>query len=233
MLLLVLSSFFLAGTLHAQLCSGSLGDPVVNITFGQGSNPGPPLAPGITNYNYYSNSCPPDGSYNIGTSSSACFNDSWHSVNEDHTPGDNNGYMMIINASNSPGVFFIDTVQGLCGGTTYEFASWILTILKPTACQGNGNRPNVTFLIETLSGQNLLTYKTGDIFSTSTPEWKQYGAFFTTPVAVNNVIIRMINNAPGGCGNDLLLDDITFRPCGAKVTGTIAGGNDTKNLPHL
>ncbi len=230
MLLIALSSFFTAGLVNAQLCSGSLGDPVVNITFGQGSNPGPPLAPGITNYNYFSTSCPPDGFYNIGTSSTACFNDSWHTVNEDHTPGDNNGYMMIINASNNPGIFYVDTVRGLCGGTNYEFAAWILSILKSSACQGNGKMPNVTFLIETTSGQNLLTYKTGDIFSTSAPEWKQYGAFFTTPASVNSVVITMINNAPGGCGNDLLLDDITFRPCGPKVIGSVGGGGDVKNL---
>ena len=230
MLFVVLSSFFTTVSVHAQLCSGSLGDPVVNITFGQGSNPGPPLEPGVTNYGYQSTGCPGDGFYGIGTSTVACFNDSWHTINEDHTPGDNNGYMMIINASNSPGVFYIDTVRGLCGGTTYEFASWILNMLKPSACSSNGNRPNVTFLIETLTGQNLLTYKTGDIFSTGVPEWKQYGNFFVTPLAVTSVVIRMINNAPGGCGNDLLLDDITFRPCGAKVTGTILGGTDTRDL---
>ena len=230
MLSVVLSSFFITFSLHAQLCSGSLGDPVVNITFGQGSNPGPPLETGVTNYGYRSTGCPGDGFYGIGTSTVACFNDSWHTINEDHTPGDNNGYMMIINASNSPGVFYIDTVQGLCGGTTYEFASWILNVIKPSSCNSNSNRPNVTFLIETLSGQNLLTYETGDIFPSGVPAWKQYGNFFTTPATVTALIIRMINNAPGGCGNDLLLDDITFRPCGAKVTGTIAGGTDTKDL---
>lgn len=230
MLLLVLSSFFIAGLLQAQLCTGSLGDPVVNITFGQGPNPGPPLAPGITNYGYVATGCPPDGFYGIGTSSVTCFNDSWHTVNEDHTPGDNNGYMMIINASNNPGVFYVDTARGLCGGTTYEFASWILNILKPSSCNNNGNQPNVTFLIETLSGQNLLTYKTGDLSSTGTPSWQQYGSFFTTPSNVNSVVITMINNAPGGCGNDLLLDDITFRPCGPKVTSSIVGGTDTKTL---
>jgi gliding motility-associated-like protein len=40
----------------------------------------------------------------------------------------------------------------------------------------------------------------------------------------------MTNNAPGGCGNDLVLDDITFRPCGAKVAGTIEGADVTKDL---
>ncbi len=33
----------------------------------------------------------------------------------------------------------------------------------------------------------------------------------------------MTNNAIGGCGNDLALDDITFRPCGPKVQAGISG----------
>ncbi len=40
----------------------------------------------------------------------------------------------------------------------------------------------------------------------------------------------MTNNAPGGCGNDLALDDITFRPCGPKVTASISGSNDLKDV---
>lgn len=205
-----------------QLCTGSLGDPVVNITFGQGSNPGPSLSPGVTNYSFTSTQCPNDGSYSIGTSSLNCFNDSWHSVTEDHTPGDVNGYMMIINASNSPGVFYVDTVRGLCGGTTYEFAAWIMNIIRSSSCNSNSNRPNVTFEIETTTGANLLSYKTGDIQPSSAPQWSQYGAFFKTPNATNTVVIRMTNNAPGGCGNDLLLDDITFRPCGANVVSSFS-----------
>lgn len=227
---MVLSFLFTGGFLNAQLCAGSLGDPVVNITFGQGSNPGPQLSPGITNYNYVSSGCPDDGNYGIGTSTIACFGNTWHTVPEDHTPQDGNGYMMIINASNSPGVFYVDTVTALCGETTYEFAAWILNVIKVTSCNSNANRPNVTFLIETLSGQNLMTYKSGDINAAAFPAWRQYGSFFTTPGAVTSVVITMINNAPGGCGNDLLLDDITFRPCGSKVTGTLAGGGETREL---
>ncbi len=205
----------------AQLCQGSLGDPVVNITFGSGAGPGPQLPGTLTNYAYVPYSCPADGLYTIGNSSTLCFGDTWHILSEDHTPNDINGYMMVINASFEPGDFYVQTVDGLCDNTTYEFAAWILNILKPGACGNSGIAPNVTFNIETVSGTVLQSYKTGDIPISNTPSWKQYGLFFTTPANTSSVVIRMTNNAPGGCGNDLVLDDITFRPCGALVNVSI------------
>ncbi|MBS1564227.1 MAG: hypothetical protein JST39_07545, partial [Bacteroidetes bacterium] len=99
---------------YAQLCSGSLGDPVVNITFGTGSNPGAPLK--TTNYTYVSTDCPADGYYTVRNSTSNCFNN-WFTLTEDHTPGDVNGYMMLVNASYSKGDFYVDTVHNLCSGT--------------------------------------------------------------------------------------------------------------------
>ncbi|MDQ6764026.1 MAG: gliding motility-associated C-terminal domain-containing protein [Bacteroidota bacterium] len=225
--------FFLAGTCNnvfAQLCQGSLGAPVVNITFGSGANPGPPIAASLTNYLYVPYSCPADGAYTIGNSSPACFNDTWHTLIEDHTPNDTSGYMMIVNASFSPGDFYIQQVDGLCDNTTYEFAAWILNILKSSSCGNSGILPNVTFNIETLGGTVLQTYKTGDIATSASPVWKQYGLFFKTPANVNTVVIRMTNNAPGGCGNDLVVDDITFRPCGALVTVAINNSSTAVNI---
>ena len=210
-----------------QLCNGSLGDPVVNITFGSGDGSGTSLN-SLTNYNYITNDCPNDGSYTIRNSTSNCFNSTWFTVFEDHTPGDANGNMMVVNASYTPGDFFVTTVDGLCPNTTYEFAAWIMNVLKPTACNSSGIKPNVTFSIETTSGTVLQSYKTGDIPSTIA-QWKQYGFFFSTTTG-NSVVIRMTNNAPGGCGNDLLLDDITFRPCGALVTASISGAPDAVDV---
>ena len=104
--------FIFPANAFAQLCQGSLGDPVVNITFGSGSNPGPPLG-STTNYTYIANICPNDGYYTIANSTHNCFNDTWYSVPEDHTPGDTNGYMMIVNASYQPGDFIVKQVDGL------------------------------------------------------------------------------------------------------------------------
>ncbi len=212
---------------NAQICSGSLGDPVVNITFGAGNNPGSALSAQLPNLGYYSQDCPNDGFYTIINSTAACFMDSWHSVPSDHTPNDVNGYMMLINASLNSGDFYVDTVKGLCNGTTYEFAAWVLNVLKTSACSGSGISPNLTFNIESASGTILGTFKTGNILQSASPVWNQYGLFFTMPATASNIVLRITNNAPGGCGNDLILDDITFRPCGPLVSATIAGGAST------
>jgi gliding motility-associated-like protein len=211
----------------AQLCQGSLGDPVVNITFGSGSNPGPSLG-NTTDYTYIASDCPNDGYYSVANSTSNCFGSTWHSVPQDHTPGDINGYMMVVNASYNPGDFFVKTVDGLCPNTTYEFAAWIYNLLLPSACGGNGIRPNITFNIETTSGTVLQSYKTGDI--PMTPNWTQYGFYFSTTAGISSVVLRMTNNAPGGCGNDLLLDDITFRACGPLVSANLVGAADSANV---
>jgi len=202
----------------SQICNGSLGDPVVNITFGAGSNPGPALKAGLPNLTFTSNSCPDDGFYTVANSIPGCFGASWHSYNTDHTPNDANGYMMVINASITSGDFYIDTVKGLCGGTTYEFAAWVANVFFRNPGCATTIKPNLEFTIESTTGTVLATYKTGDVPETSSPAWKQYGVFFTTPPTAQNVVLRISNKGPGGCGNDLALDDITFRPCGPNVT---------------
>ncbi len=212
----------------AQICTGSLGDPVVNIDFGKGLNPGPQLSSKVISYSYLASGCPNDGYYTILSSCSSCFADSWHILPEDHTPGDINGYMLLVNASFAAGVFYVDTVRGLCGGTTYEFAAWALNIMKPTSCSGVGITPNLTFTIETPDGQQVLgTYTTGNIVGTTQPKWIQYGLYFTTPTNVNSVVLRMKNANPGGCGNDVAIDDITFRPCGPQVNASLTGVGGT------
>ena len=130
---------------------------------------------------------------------------------------------MLVNASLFPGIFYADTVHELCSNTTFEFAAWIINVLKPTACLPDQQNPNLTFLIETTAGVTLQTFKTNTIYTSDVPTWKQYGFFFQTPPGVSDVVIKIVNNAPGGCGNDLALDDITFRPCGPTITAVING----------
>jgi gliding motility-associated-like protein len=218
-------------SLQAQLCTGSLGDPVVHIDFGKGSGTGPALKPGITTYSHVSINCPQDGYYTLHNSVSGCHGSTWHTIAEDHTPNDVDGYYMLVNASYTPGDFFVDTIRGLCGNTTYEFAAWVVNVLKPNGVCGAGIDPNLTFSIETKSGTVLAQQFSGSISESASPVWTQYGVFFKTPVNITDVIVRITNNAPGGCGNDLALDDITFRPCGPKVNASILStGQDTAQL---
>ncbi|MBC7827293.1 MAG: gliding motility-associated C-terminal domain-containing protein [Chitinophagaceae bacterium] len=227
-LLIVLLLCTFSGSLWAQLCNGSLGDPVVHIDFGKGPGPGPPLKSGVTNYSHVSIDCPQDGFYTLHNSISNCHGSSWHTVPEDHTAGDANGYYMLVNASFTPGDFFVDTIRGLCTNTTYEFAAWITNVLKPGGFCGNGIDPDLTFAIETLSGTVLAKQNSGNITESPVVVWSQYGVYFKTPLTITDVVVRITNNAPGGCGNDLALDDITFRPCGPSVNAIISSnGKDT------
>jgi gliding motility-associated-like protein len=213
---------FLFQTTNAQLCNGSLGDPIVNITFGSGPNPGPQLAAATTSYQYLANDCPNDGFYTVRNSTAQCFSNQWHSLSADHT-GNTNGYFMLVNATFQPGAFYLETVRGLCSNTTFEFAAWVANVHKPAGCSGHGIKPNLTFTIEKTDGTVLSTYNSGDIPQTASPAWQQIGFYFTTPVGVSEVVLRMVNNAPGGCGNDIALDDITLRPCGPNITTSIVG----------
>ncbi len=210
----------------AQLCQGSLGDPIVSTTFGSGTNPGPSLSAAATTYLYTGGDCPQDGFYAIRNNTSSCFGNSWYTLTSDHT-GDPSGYFMLVNASVQPGVFYIDTVRGLCGNSTYEFAAWIMNVIIPATCNGNAIQPDLTFTIEKTGGTLLQTYNTGSIAASSNAVWKQYGNYFTTPAGISEVVLRIVNNAPGGCGNDLALDDITFRACGPALNPSIAGGTGT------
>jgi len=216
----ILPIFFFPLSVAAQLCNGSLGDPIVNIDFGRGSAVrGAPLAAGITNYRY-SGSNVDDGFYTIVNNTSG-MNQNWFTTN-DHTPGDTDGYMMLVNASHDPGDFYKVSITDLCPGTKYEAAAWIMNLLTGY----DGKKPNITFWVETAAG-NLIgqPYTTDSIPQSTTPQWLQYGFFFTTPAGTSEVVLNIRNNGPGGAGNDLVLDDITFRPCGPDVVVSASLGN--------
>ena len=204
---------------NSQLCTGSLGDPVAWITFGTGASS--PLPAYSTNYTYVNSTCPNDGEYTLTDLTFACFGSSWFTVIGDHTPNDVLGRYMLVNASEFPGDFFTDTIYSLCGSTTYELSAWIMNVQKLSPC-GPPIKPNVTFHVATLAGMELVSYNSGDIPMTDAATWKQFGTFLTTPPNVTSVVIRITNNAPGGCGNDLALDDITFRPCGPTINAIVA-----------
>lgn len=216
-LLLILT---LNNLLGQQVCTGALGDPVINIDFGSGnSNFSSPLGGNNTNYNFISGT-PGDGAYTI-TKNTNGMRPGWHQISN-HTVGDTNGYMMVVNASNTPGIFYQAPIPNLCPGTTYEFAAWIINLLNYS-----GIKPNITFSIETSAGIILKSYNTGDIADGSSPKWIQYATTFTT-TGQTDLLLKITNNGPGGNGNDIALDDITFRACGPVITPSI--NNSSANI---
>jgi len=202
---------------EAQLCQGSLGDPIIDLDFGSGTSVhGSPLPAGMTSYTWSSNDFPIDGSYTIENTTVGSGLIWWPTT--DHT-GNSGGYMMVVNASISKtDYFYKNTVSGICPGTTYEFAAWIINLLRTQDL----SPPNITFMIEKLDGTLINSYTTGPIALQTSALWRQFGFYFTTPAGVTEVTIVMRNNSAGGApANDLALDDITFRPCGPTVTASI------------
>ncbi|MEZ4809540.1 MAG: T9SS type B sorting domain-containing protein [Allomuricauda sp.] len=222
-LLSVLTFCLLVHHLHAQLgfCGGNSGDPIFTETFGAGTTNGPALPAGTTTYTY-ANGTPIDGSYTV--SSTTTYFD-WFDT-DDHTPGDTDGKLLLVNASYTAGEFFRRSITGLCENTSYEFSSWLMNMHPLSGCNGNGIPVNVKFQIWDNTDTNLLASgDTGNIFDKTYPEWEQYALVFQTLPGQTSVILKMINNGVGGCGNDLGIDDIVFKTCGDRVTLTDANNN--------
>lgn len=214
-------------TLNAQLgfCTGSKGEPIFTENFGNGTNHGPPLPPGTTNYNFVAGT-PNDGSYTLFYRTN--LNPSWH-FSLDRTPDATNGIngkALIVNADqNTSGDFYRRVVSGLCVNTTFEFSAWVMNVYNPNSgvC-GAGEIPvNVRFEIWNANETVLLgAGNTGNIMGTFSPIWQQYALVFTTGTETS-VVLKMKNNGVGGCGNDLAIDDIEFRACGDLTTASSPG----------
>ncbi|HVV06494.1 MAG TPA: LamG-like jellyroll fold domain-containing protein [Puia sp.] len=227
----------ITATIHpgsCSLCTGTLGDPIINVDFGSGNGNSPPLetaVPGASSVNLTyvpvsgnpAQPTPLDGQYTI--TNNVPVNSAWFMGSPDHT-GNANGYMLFENASETPGEFFKEKVSDLCGGGTYEFAAWI-------ANADNLNQilailPDLTFIVQLEDGTVLNTYNSGPVPQSTVWTWRQYGFFFTLPTGVNTVVIRIVNNNPGGTaqpGNDFAIDDITFRACGPQTTASFSPAN--------
>jgi gliding motility-associated-like protein len=210
----------------APLCSGNLGTPVFFEDFGSGSALyGPALPPGVTNYIYQTGN-PPNGTYVISSSSNPSGVNLGYVADGDHT-GNTNGYMMVVNSDYPATEVFRKLVTGLCPNTAYVFSSYLSnnnTPSTPTSVCPGYVYANVRVQTEFPTGtiQNSIT--TGNLplgLSNTALNWKEYGFVFTTLPGQTSVEVVLKNNAPGGCGNDYVVDDISLSPCGPAVSLSI------------
>lgn len=197
--------------------SGSVGDPIVNITFGTVSSPD--FGGGTTTYSHNQTSELNDGEYRLGSNINQ-GRTGWHNL-RDHTNGQEEGMMLIVNASFDAGEFYRIRVSGLCENTRFRFSAWIANANHAEECDGNPISPNVRFVVEDLDGNVVSSpYATGNIQATSSPQWQEYGFEFDTG-SQSEFDLVLINDNPGGCGNDLAIDDIQFRPYGPQLSLTM------------
>ncbi|HSB94315.1 MAG TPA: hypothetical protein VLC28_14430 [Flavitalea sp.] len=167
----------------------------------------------LPNYVRVGSTCPTDGHYSFVPYTIGCFRDDWHTLNEDHTPGDNDGNMLLVNAAPRGGRFLSMPVMGLKANTTYQLGLWLLNLCKPTKKCPMLLLPNLNIRLETTDGKVIAIIVTKDLSRVPDPKWTQHIAYFKTPDASAELLLVMTDNAPGGCGNDFALDDITFREC--------------------
>ena len=210
-ILMVLISGFSFLEIAAQTCTGNLGENIFEDgEFGAGrpniSLDFQNIAPG---YNFTTDVPPNDGSFTITNNTTfwgSFAAENWIDIT-DNSP-DPDGYMMVVNASFEPSLFYDQTIEGLCENTLYEFSADLINLIEPRL--NDHIAPNVTFQID---GVNR--FNSGDIPQDAS--WHTESFTFTTLPGQTTLQLSLKNNAPGGIGNDVALDNILFRACGPEA----------------
>ena len=223
---LILSLIFF-GKASSQVCGGSFGAPIFVEDFGRVNNSyqtvSPALvSPAFTNYIYSSVMPPNDGYYTISNTTEYLPWGWQKSLDHTNDPSGTYGNMLVVNADYTPGEFYRRRVSNLCSNQIYRFSAWILNIHRAGS---NMIKPNVTFQIRSTTGAILGSISTGILAEENGEVWKNFYLDFRSDPASSEVDVVLINNAPGGNGNDLAIDDISFSPCGPSTSITATLGN--------
>ncbi|RME95534.1 MAG: gliding motility-associated C-terminal domain-containing protein [Bacteroidetes bacterium] len=216
-LLVSLLQFWVATLLRAQECVADPGPAVFFEDFGSGPNPG--LAPSSGSIGFIFGTTNPNGY--IVANRSGREDQLWHD-GPDHTEGDTDGYMLLFNASDGPSAFYRSTFTGLCPTTDYIFTCYLANLMVPTSCIGNPVHPEVRFTAIDPSDETvLLSTTTRQILVRSRLEWHEFSFRFRTRPNQSEVYIQLTNEAPGGCGNALGMDDLSLSLCNIQQTQTL------------
>lgn len=137
----------------------------------------------------------------------------WQSVG-DHTGGSATpglGRMLIVNASYNPGEFYRKKISGFVKGAPINTSLWIMNMDPNRSGNNNRIKPNITVKYFQ-NGAEVYSFSTGEIDRApagSFSAWKVYqnpSPFI--PESEDPIDFVLINNSPGGAGNDLAIDDI-------------------------
>lgn len=160
--------------------------------------------------------------------------DHTNAVNQDSgnfaTPyGTNGGYMAVVNAAYGINTAVQKTINGLCSDTYYEFTAWFKNICPGCSCDTVGRGATSTQFKNYLAGPKNrddsagvapdLTFQIDgvDYYTTgSVPynkRWMKKGFLFRTGDSQTSATLTIRNNAPGGGGNDWVMDDIVLGTC--------------------
>ncbi len=147
-------------------------------------------------------------------------------LSADHTSGDVDGDMIVINAGN-PGNFYFHQINSSTGFTagTYNASAYIMNVDTLGTCGADALLPNIVFSLEYLSadGNTWIPFSGSPMQAApvaqtagSSPTWAPIGFSFTLPLINFNVkSIRLVlsSMAGSGCGDDFAIDDIKVSQC--------------------
>jgi hypothetical protein len=219
----ILLLLLLTKPLSAQTNSCVYKDPVFSLDFGTDARNNVPVLYNLEHYKISNGPCPKDGFYNFAMASGTCFEGRWHHIPEDHTPGDVNGKMMIVNGAEKPGDFFVMTVTGLTPGARYRISSWLINIYKFTS--GCVAKPPVIEISVQANNKVLSSFNTGEIKVSDIAAWQNFTGEFVMAANTDVISLHMKDLTAGGCGNDFALDDIEINKCSLPVPK-----NETENI---
>ena len=157
-----------------------------------------------TNYTYAPAGFVIDGSYAVATFSdpglSGFNNQDFTLVND--ARGNPNGRQLIVNADFAPGEFYRQPAT-LILGQEYRLEFWATST---NAAGYDSIKPNIRFAVQTPAQVDIEVGQTGDMQRVD--KYKKYTLdFVATQTSIEFVLT---NNAPGGSGNDLAIDRISF-----------------------
>ncbi len=189
-----------------------------------------------TGFTYTTDTCPAVGQYSI-VKKISCFHEAFN-YDAGHIffgvhPSADSAYMMVANyhASTTPLIVFRDTIKNLCSNSNYLFWAGIQNLSR-SACF----YPNFSFVAETISGQVIQSFQTGDIggatdkgspyFGYLAPDARTsfpayYGGIFSLPAGVNDIVLKIITNptaAYPSCTNTFAIDNILLMPVGPEIS---------------
>lgn len=176
---------------------------------GADPNPYPGLAPDFTYMLPDSTAYVPfDGEYTIQNIMNNALSNTigaWWRI-ADHTTGNEQGRMMVINGYDPGAVFFFEQVT-VQPHTRYLFSAWILNMFDAVSWAP----PQLGVEIQDGDG-NILYKQTLDQLipvNTQCPEWRQIGTVFNSHDNTT-LTLKFSSEAPAAVGNDYAIDDITL-----------------------
>src|SRR5690606_35583987 len=132
------------------------------------------------------------------------------------------GYFMIVNADYDPYEFFrtrITLSEEFCTNTRYNINLKVINVNSPANydyCTNNEEGliwPEIGYFVINDKGEVLGAGTSGEIPYNAVSEWLDKQFVFISGIDDDWIELVLFNKAPGGCGNDLAIDDITVYAC--------------------